>query len=527
MASATLLNLVLSVVAGIGIGALGFLLYRRLLDEKVRNAAEKEAERILSRAKGQVIKIERDAESRAKDFEGRARRNLENDIRKEKQKIQNTEMVLKDKEQRLEKDYRRKEEQVQAKARDLDEQTERLNITEARLKDMEEQSKRQIDDLENKLQSVANMTAEQAKSELMNAMVEEVRRDAAGRLQKIEEEAVAEAEKRAKRTLSIAISRYASEVTTERTVSTIPLSGDEMKGKIIGREGRNIRALEAACGVDLIIDETPETVIISSFDPVRREIARRSLARLIEDGRVHPARIEEVVDKVKSELLNSMKEDGEKAAFDLGVHGLHPAIVNMLGSLKYRQADGQNLLATSIEVAHIAGLMAAEIGADVKMVHRAGLLHAIGRGLDHSYEGSYALVGSEFAKKNGEKEEVCQAIRSHDGEVPAQSVVAHLVQAAFNLAKSRPGARRQNLDGYVRRLADLESVANSFDGVARSYAIQAGKEIRVLVDSGKVTDEQAIMLSRDIARKIERELNYPGQVRVNVVRETRIVEHAR
>ncbi|MGE0763139.1 MAG: ribonuclease Y [Bdellovibrionales bacterium] len=527
MTAAALLNLILSVVAGIGIGALGFLLYRRMLDEKVRNAAEKEAERILSRAKGQVSKIERDAETRAKDFETRARRNLEADIRKEKQKIQNTEMVLKDKEQRLDKDYRRKEEQLQSKMRDLEEQTQRLNISEGRLKDMEEQSKRQIDDLENKLQSVANMTADQAKSELMNSMVDEVRRDSAAKLQKIEEEALSEADRRAKRALSIAISRYASEVTTERTVSTIPLSGDEMKGKIIGREGRNIRALEAACGVDLIIDETPETVIISSFDPVRREIARRALQRLIEDGRVHPARIEEVVDKVKSELLSTMKEDGEKAAFDLGVHGLHPSLVNVLGSLKYRQADGQNLLATSVEVAHIAGLMAGEIGADVKLVRRAGLLHGIGLGLDHSFEGSYALVGAEYAKKNGEKDDVCQAIRSHTGEVPPQSVVAHLVQAAFNLAKSRPGARRQNLDGYVKRLADLESVANSFDGVARSYAIQAGKEIRVLVDSGKVTDEQAIMLSRDIARKIERELNYPGQVRVNVVRETRIVEHAR
>lgn len=521
------LTAILSLFAGGGVGALGFLLYRRMLDEKVRNAAEKEAERLISRAKNQVAKIERDAEHRAKDFETRARRNLENDIRKEKQKIQNTEMVLKDKEQRLEKDYRRKEDQLQNKVREIDEQTERLNISEARLKDSEDKAKRQIEDLEMKLQSVANMTTEQAKTELMNALVEEVRQESAGKLQKIEDEAMAEADRRAKRALAIAISRYASEVTTERSVSTIPLSGDEMKGKIIGREGRNIRALEAACGVDLIIDETPETAIISSFDPVRREIAKKALARLMEDGRVHPARIEEVVDKVKAELTNTMKEDGEKAAFDLGVIGLHPSIISLLGSLKYRQQDGQNLLATSIEVAQIAGLIAGEIGTDVKLARRVGLLHAIGRALDHSYEGSYALVGSEYARKHGEKDDVCHALRAHTGEIPAESVLAHLLQSAYNLSKSRPGARRQNLDSHVRRLADLESVANSFDGVARSYAIQAGKEIRVLVDSGKVTDEQAIMLSRDIARKIERELNYPGQVRVNVVRETRIVEHAR
>lgn len=527
MTLSMLLNLVLSLLAGAGIGAFGFLLYRRMLDEKVRNAAERDAEKILARAKSQVAKIERDAEHRAKDFETRARKNLEADIRKEKQKIQNTELVLKDKEQRLEKDYRRKEDQLQGKFRDLDDQNQRLQVSENRLKEMEEKAKRQIEDLELKLQSVANMTAENAKTELMNTLVDEVRRDAATRLQKIEDEAMAEAERRSKRALAIAVSRYASEVTTERTVSTMPLTGEEMKGKIIGREGRNIRALEAACGVDLIIDETPETVIISSFDPVRREIAKLSLEKLMEDGRVHPARIEEVVDKVKSELLNNIKADGEKAAFDLGAHNLHVNVINAIGGLKYRQADGQNLLASSIEVGHIAGLIAGEIQFDTKLARRAGLLHSIGRGLDHTYDGSYAQVGAEFARKNGEKEDVCQAIRAHTGEVQPQSVLAHIVQAAYNLSKSRPGARRQNLETYVRRLADLESVANSFDGVAKSYAIQAGKEIRVLVDSGKVTDEQAVMLSRDIARKIERELNYPGQVRVNVVRETRIVEHAR
>jgi ribonuclease Y len=300
-----------------------------------------------------------------------------------------------------------------------------------------------------------------------------------------------------------------------------------MKGKIIGREGRNIRALEAACGVDLIIDETPETVIISSFDPVRREVARRSLEKLMEDGRVHPARIEEVVEKVKSELFASMREEGEKVCFELGVHNVNPNIIKALGGLKYRQGDGQNLLAYSQEVANLAGLIAEEIGADEKAARRAGLLHAIGRALDHTFEGSSAQAGAEFCKRNGEKDEIVHAIRAHSDEVKPESALAHIVQSAYNLARSRPGARRANLDTFIRRLSDLESVANSFDGVARTYAIQSGKEIRVIVDSGKVTDDQATMLSRDIARKIERELNYTGQVRVAVVRETRIVEHAR
>jgi ribonuclease Y len=392
---------------------------------------------------------------------------------------------------------------------------------------MEEKAHQQISDLEMRLQSVANMTPEQAKNELLNAMTEDARKEMSAKVAQIEEETLQEANRKARRILATAVARYASEVATERTVSSIPLSGEEMKGKIIGREGRNIRALEAACGVDLIIDETPETVIISSFDPVRREIARRSLEKLMEDGRVHPARIEEVVEKVKSELFNSMREEGEKVAFELGVHNLNPNIIKILGGLKYRQGEGQNMLQYSIEVANLAGLIAEEIGADEKLAKRAGLLHALGRGLDHTFEGSYSQAGADFAKRNGERDEIVHAIRSHSDEVKPDSTLAHIVQSAFNLTRSRPGARRQNLDTFIKRLSDLESVANSFDGVARSYAIQSGKEIRVIVDSGKVTDDQANMLSRDIARKIERELNYTGQVKVAVVRETRIVEHAR
>lgn len=517
----------ISLLGGISVGAVGLYAILKATGQKTLLNAEKEAEKIIQRAKGQVAKIERDATQRAKDFEIRARKNVEVEIRKEKQKIQQTEANIKEREAKLDREIRRREEQLNQKSRDLDESTERIQVSEKRLQDLEMKAHQQISDLELKLQSVASMTPEQAKNELLSAMTEEAQKEMSSRVAQIESEAIEEANRRARRILATAVARYASEVATERTVSSIPLSGEEMKGKIIGREGRNIRALEAACGVDLIIDETPETVIISSFDPVRREVARKALEKLMEDGRVHPARIEEVVEKVKSEIFTSMREEGEKVCFELGVHNVHPNIIKALGGLKYRQGEGQNLLAYSQEVATLAGLIAEEIGADDKAAKRAGLLHAIGRGLDHTFEGSYAQAGAEFLKRNGEKDDIVHAIRSHNDEVKPESTLAHIVQSAYNLTRSRPGARRQNLDTFIRRLSDLESVANSFDGVARSYAIQSGKEIRVIVDSGKVTDDQASMLSRDIARKIERELNYSGQVKVAVVRETRIVEHAR
>ncbi len=517
----------LSLGAGVALGVAIFLIYRKLIDDKTIQSAEKEAERIINRARSQATKIERDSQVKAKDFEARARKNLENDIRKEKQRVQSLESQLRDKEQRLEREIKRKQEQTQTKLRELDEEAQRLVEQQKRLKETEDRLQGSILDLEKKLQDVAQLSSDQAKTELKSALLDDAKKEIAGELKKIEESAEREAQRKARRILSAAVARYASEVATERTVTSIPLTGEEMKGKIIGREGRNIRALEAACGVDLIIDETPETVIISSFDPVRREVARRSLERLMEDGRVHPARIEEVVDKVKSEMTTTLRVDGEKACFEAEVHNVHPAVQNLLGGLKYRQGEGQNLLAQSLEVSSLAGLMAAEIGFDISLARRAGLLHAIGRALDHTFEGSYAQVGGEFARKHGEKEEVVHAIMAHNEDIPLESTLDHIVQAAFNLSRSRPGAKKGNMDAFVRRLSDLESVANSFDGVARSYAIQSGKEIRVIVDSSKVTDEQSLMLVRDIAKKIERELNYSGQIRVAVVRETRMVEHAR
>jgi ribonuclease Y len=521
------ITVIASLVAGISVGALGLYAVLKLTGQKTLLSAEKEADKIIQRARGQVAKIEKDATQRAKDFEVRARKNVEVELKKEKQKIQGVEQQLKEREGKIERDNKRREDQLVQKSRELDESSERVSVSEKRLQEMEEKAHQQISDLELKLQSVANMTPDQAKNELLSAMTEDAQKEMSARVAQIEEETMQDSARRSRRILATAIARYASEVATERTVSSIPLTGEEMKGKIIGREGRNIRALEAACGVDLIIDETPEAVIISSFDPVRREVARKSLERLMEDGRVHPARIEEVVEKVKSELFTSMREEGEKVCFELGVHNLNANIVKILGGLKYRQGEGQNLLANSQELASLAGLIAQELGADEKAAKRAGLLHAIGRGLDHTFEGSYAQAGAEFCKKNGERDDIVHAIRAHNEEVKAETTLAHIIQSAYNLTRSRPGARRANLDTFIKRLSDLESVANSFDGVARSYAIQSGKEIRVIVDSGRVTDDQANMLSRDIARKIERELNYTGQVKVAVVRETRIVEHAR
>ena len=518
---------VLSLIAGIAVGAFGLFALLKLTGQKALLSAEKEADKIIQRAKGQVSKIERDAAQRAKDFEARARKNVEADIRKEKQRITQSENQLKERETKLDRDARRREEQLNIRARELDQTNERLGVGEKRLQEMEEKALNTVSDLEMRLQSVASMTPEQAKNELLTAMTDDARKEMSGRIAQIEEDVIGEANRRARRVLATAVARYASEVATERTVSSIPLTGEEMKGKIIGREGRNIRALEAACGVDLIIDETPETVIISSFDPVRREVARRALERLMEDGRVHPARIEEVVEKVKADIFNAMREDGEKVCFELGVHNLNPNIVKVLGGLKFRQGEGQNMLLYSQEVATLAGLIAQEIGADEKLAKRVGLLHAIGRGLDHTFEGSYTQAGADFLKKNGERDDVVHAVRAHTEEIKPETTLAHVLQSAYNLTRSRPGARRSNLDTFIKRLSDLESVANSFDGVARSYAIQSGKEIRVIVDSGKVTDDQASMLSRDIARKIERELSYTGQVRVAVVRETRLVEHAR
>lgn len=514
-------------IVGIIAGAAGAIAFKRLRDEKTKKGAEDEAERILGKARAEAQRIDRDSKNRAKDFEARARRTAENDIQKQKQKLVQEEKQLQDKDARLEKEFQNKQGELEARLQEIASRDEKIKIAEKRVAELELDAQKKQEELKARIEAASGLSAAEAKREMVDALTADARAEAAKRAIEIEEEAKVEADAKAKRIIAMSIARFASEFTAERTVSVINLPNEDMKGKIIGREGRNIRALEAACGVDLIVDETPEAVVISSFDPVRREIARKALERLMEDGRVHPARIEEVIEKVKKEIMKVMKEDGEKAVFELGLAGIHPEIIKVLGSLKFRQTMAQNLLQHSIEVGFLCGIMASELGIDVKRARRAGVLHAIGLGVDHTIEGSYAVVGAEFLKKYGESEQICHAVRSHREDEKPTSVLAFLVQAANAISTSRPGARRQSMDSYIRRMEDMESIGNSFDGVVRTFAVQTGKELRVLVESSRVTDEQASMLSYDIARKIERELSYAGQVKVSVVREVRVVEHAR
>ncbi len=381
--------------------------------------------------------------------------------------------------------------------------------------------------MELKLQSVANMTPDQAKAELLAAMTEDAQKEMGSRVAQIEEETLKEANSRSRGILATAIARYASEVATERTVSSIPLTGEEMKGKIIGREGRNIRALEMATGVDLIVDDTPGAIILSGFDPYRREIAKQAIERLIADGRIHPARIEEVVQKVKDETDESMRKEGEAVAFDLGLHDLHPDICRLMGRLRYRTSYGQNVLAHSAEVARLAGIMAREVGLDAHVAVRAAFVHDIGKAIDREMEGTHLQIGIDFLRKHGESEAVVMAMAAHHMDIDWPSLEAMIVQAADAISAARPGARRDILESYVKRLEKLEGIADSFKGVSKSFALQAGREIRIMVESEKISDEEAIWLSKDIARRIENELEYPGQIKVTVIRETRATDYAK
>jgi ribonuclease Y len=437
--------------------------------------------------------------------------------------------------------FEKREESVNKRLEAIDRREADLKQLEADLKQTELDVKKQNKTLKKRIKKaeeieaevhtriseIANLSPEQARQIIIDEMVSEARMEAGKRIKILEDEATEEAEKRAKRIISIAIQRYAGEYVTERCVTTVVLPSDEMKGRIIGREGRNIRAIEAATGVDLIVDDTPEAVVVSGFDPVRREIARISIERLIADGRIHPSRIEEIVGKVTREIDQIIKESGDQAAFELGLHGLHPEILRLIGRLRYRTSYGQNIWSHSIEVGWLCGLMAAELGLNVKTARRCGLLHDIGKALDHELEGSHAILGAEFCKKHGEKPLILNAIAAHHNEVPQESVYAHLVMAADALSGARPGARREILETYIKRLEDLERISLAFEGVEKCHALQAGREIRVMVNHSRIDDASAVMLSRDIARKIEQELSYPGQIKVTVIRETRATEFAR
>lgn len=521
------MELVIAAIVGLLLGGAIVFIVKRLQDENKKKSARIEADRIINKAKSEAAKLKKDSETKAKDFEGRARKNVETDIHKQKSTLKNKESQLDRRLKEVEDQFKQKMEENERQLNSFKDREEKIAISENRVKDLEKKSETHIGELRQKLESVAAMTQDEARRQLLNALEDEAKQEAAKKIAQIEEEALKEADKKAKRILATALSRFASEYTSERTVSVLALPNDEMKGKIIGREGRNIRTLEAHCGVDLIVDDTPEAVVISGFDPVRRELARRTIEKLMEDGRVHPARIEEVVEKQRGELLKSMKEEGERIVMELGIPNMHPELVKTLGGLKYRSYQGQNALNQALEVAQIAGLLAGELGVNVKQARRAGLLHNIGKAIDHTVEGSYSLVGAETAKKYNESEDVCHSIRAHDEEEKPHSILAWIVHAAFILSTSRPGARRPQIDSFIHRLEDLESIGNSFDGVLKTLALQAGKDVRVLVEGGKVTDDQAAMLSRDVARKIERELPQAGQVKVTVVRETRSVDYAR
>ncbi|MBX2993825.1 MAG: ribonuclease Y [Bdellovibrionaceae bacterium] len=509
------------------IGGIAVFVVKKVQDESTKKSAKAEADKIVNRAKSEAAKIDKDAKNKAKDFESRARKNVETDIQKQKNQLKSKEGQLERRLKEIEDQQKQKLEENDRFLQTLKDREEKIGIAETRVKEMEKKIDGEIQELKAKVSSVANMTPEEARRELLTAMEDEAKKEAGKKIQEIEAEAEKEANQRARKILAVAVSRFASEYTSERTVSVMALPSEEMKGKIIGREGRNIRTLEAHCGVDLIVDDTPEAVVISGFDPVRRELARRTLEKLMEDGRVHPARIEEVTDKMRSELNKSMKEEGEKVIVELGLGSMHQEITRVIGSMKYRHAHTQNLLNHSMEVAYLAGLMAAEVGGNVKLARRAGLLHDIGKAIEHTVEGSHAMVGADFAKKYGENEAVCHAIRAHHNEETPNSLIAHLVQAANLLSNSRPGARRPGMDNFINRLAELESIGNSFDGVLKTFAVQAGREVRVVVEASRVTDDLSQMLSRDIARKIEREMPHLGQVKVAVVRETRSVDMAR
>ncbi len=452
----------------------------------------------------------------AKEEIHRLRSEIERENKERRSEIQKSERRLVQKEENLDKkldSYERKEE-------NLIEQTSKLRDAHDKLELL---YSKQRDELER----VSGLTSEEAKRELLNTVEVEVKHDTAKLIKDLEQQAKDEADNKAREIISMAIQRCAADHVAETTVSVVALPNDEMKGRIIGREGRNIRTLETLTGIDLIIDDTPEAVIVSGFDPVRREIARTALEKLINDGRIHPARIEEMVEKAQKEIDQKIKDAGEQATFDTGVHGVHPEIIKLLGRLRYRTSYGQNVLKHSTEVAHLAGLMAAELGVDVTMAKRAGLLHDIGKAVDHEMEGSHVELGAEVAKRYHESAIVINAIESHHGDVEPTSVEAVLVAAADAISAARPGARRETLETYLKRLTRLEEISESFEGVEKCYAVQAGREIRIMVKPDKIDDDEAVLLARNVAKKIEEEMEYPGQIKVIIVRETRAVDYAK
>jgi len=516
------LYIIISTIVAILGGIAGFLVRKRFSEARIVSAKE-DAKHIVEEAEKEADILKKEALLQAKDKFYQEKAEFEKETVEKRQELQNLEKRILQKESHLDKKVElidTKENEILRKERALTQQEKNVVEQEKKVAALLEKQRAQ-------LENIAKMSSEEAKRQLMETMENEAKHEAAKRIRRIEEEAKEQADKKAKEVISLAIQRYAGEYVAEKTVSVVNLPNEEMKGRIIGREGRNIRALEAATGVDLIIDDTPEAVILSGFNPIRREIARISLERLVSDGRIHPARIEEIVQKVEQEVETAVREAGEQAVFDVGVHGVHAELIKLIGRLKYRTSFSQNVYQHSLEVAFLCGIMASELGVNVKQAKRAGLLHDIGKAVDHEVEGPHGKIGAELARKYGESPVIVHAIIAHHEEEKPESILDILVEAADALSGARPGARREMLETYVKRLEDLEKIAQSFPGVEKSYAIQAGREIRVIVQPERISDEDSVILSRDIARKIEQDLTYPGQIKVTVIREMRAVEVAK
>ncbi|MBX3024475.1 ribonuclease Y [bacterium] len=514
--------IIASVVIGAVLAVLLDVLRRRQADGETK-ATQEAAERVLAEARNEAEAIRKEAELQGKEAVLQAKEGFEQEVKEQRREIQQSERRLAAREETLD----RRAEQIDKRDAESKRREQSLKDREQTIAGRQEELEGLVEQTRNQLEQTAGLTRDEARKQLITSMVDEARHEAAKQIRLVEQEAKESADRQAKKIVSIAIERLAGEFVAERTVSVVHLPSDDLKGRIIGREGRNIRALEAATGVDLIIDDTPEAVVISCFNPIRREIAKRALERLISDGRIHPGRIEEVVRKAEESVEESVREAGQKAVLEVGIHGVHPEIVKLIGMLQYRYSYAQNVLSHSIEAAFICGAMAVELGLNEKQARRAALLHDIGKALTHEVEGSHALIGADIARKYGESAKIVNAIAAHHEEVKAETILAPLVDAADALSGARPGARREMLESYVRRLEDLERISNSFKGVERSFAVQAGREIRIIVAPSVVGDDQAAMLAGEVARKIESEMTYPGQIKVTVIREIRASEFAK
>lgn len=490
--------------------------YRKKVAEAEIGSAEQESKRILSEAQKAAESKKREVLLEAKEEIHRSRIELDREIKERRNEIQRFERRLVQKEENLDK----KLESLEQKGEQLNKKIKEVQEQQASIKEVQEQQLKE-------LERISGLTVDDAKEYLLKSVESEVRHEMAILVKDLEAKAKEEADRKAKEIIAYAIQKCSADYVSEITVSVVPLPNDEMKGRIIGREGRNIRTLETLTGIDLIIDDTPEAVILSGFDPIRREVARIALEKLILDGRIHPARIEEMVEKAKKEVENIIRQEGDNATFETGVHGLHPELIRLLGKLKYRTSYGQNVLHHSIEVSRISGMIASELGADVTLAKRAGLLHDIGKAIDHEVEGSHVTIGADLAKKYKEGNDVVNAILSHHGDVEATSIISVIIQAADSISAARPGARRETLESYIKRIEKLEEIANSFTGVEKSFAIQAGREIRIIVKPEDVNDEEVVLKAREIVKKIESELEYPGQIKVNLIRETRAIDYAK